>query len=666
MKNRLFALAALSFSCVAFAQSEVRDSLEYDRAGAFAVEDLLTGHISGVRTLNTGEGLNVLRNVIVRGTNMTHGSGGPLFIVDGAVLSSINDEQIDMFWQDSYKDKTVYNSLSELDALNLYDIESISVLKSASATALYGELGANGVIIISTKRPKQERSVELRSNFGSDFPGFVSQNSVALSSGNQRTKYRLSAFFRNAAVSSTPERNLNGGAAFSLNTLAGKNAEIGLSARVGIGEQLSGSPMENSSDFEDKSQNIRTIESAWFNMKILDGFYWRTRLSADFQTHTRTIWYGADTQFGGEVNNAAGISLASKLLATARTSFDFNRYFASNHFLNISVGGEVLYSDGKYNTINGTNILVTQLKAQGFGYRESEDESALFRNNIFRGNVFVKASYDYKKITGVDLLASVGHTRKYESNWNFYPSATVWLDIKKLALEDSMAVSALRLQGDFGITGLNRFVPYYMFPKYTQEDFPVHPKDMWAFIDGWQAVRSREYNVSVNAGFLGGRFNVLVGYYNRSTVDNLLLYNNGVLDESSNLWKYGERTEDAKFIDKIKSQGVELDFDGRVFNSKNFIWDIGLHFAWNRFSPQLSSPEIYGGLSSSFRFYGVTIDLLADGVYGGGFEYLRLARATCGYDIPIPKVKWIQNLSVHLSWYDSVRKSLVFGIKADF
>ena len=666
MRKVLFVLTVLLIPCSAFAQNEIRDSLEFDRAGAVAAQDLLTGHVSGVRVNDADGGLNTLRSVLVRGINTLHGSSAPLFIVDGAILSSTSEEQIDMFWQDIYKGKTTYTCLSELDALNLYDIESIEILKNATATAIYGELGANGAIVIKTKRAKQGLGIELRSNFGADFPGFVSHNSVALSSRNQRTDYRLSAFLRSEAVSSVPENNLNGGAAFTMKTFAGSNAELGLSARVGIGQQLSGNAVENASDFEDKSKNIRTIESAWFNLKIFNGFYWRTRFSAVYQTRSRTMWYGANTQFGTFVGNAAGISLASKLLATASTSLDFSRYIALGHFVGISAGGEVSYSDGKYNTLNGTNILVSQLKAQGFGYRESADESALFRNSLLRGGVFAKASYAYRKIAGVDLVARVDHAKKYDAGWNFYPSASAWLDIRELALADSQAVSSLRLQGGYGIAGLNRYVPYYMFPKYTAEAVPVHPKDMWAFLDGWQMVKSREFNVGAEAGFLGGRFNVSLAYYNRSTDDNLILYNCGVLDAASNLWKYGDRSEDAKYEGNIKNQGVELSFDGKVLNFNNFKWDVGFNFAWNKLSAQLPCPEFYGGLSSTFRFYGVTVDLLADGAYGGGINYMRLARITCGYDIPVQKVKWIRNLSVYLSGYDYLRKSLVAGIKADF
>ena len=661
-----FALTLFLIPLTAFAQSEIRDTLEFDRAGASGVEDLLTGRASSLYVGKAESGLNALRSVLLRGGNTLHGSGAPLIVVDGAILSSVAGEQIEMFWQDAYKGKTAYTNLSEWDALNLYDIEHIEILKNTAATAIYGELGANGAILIQTKRAKQDFGIEVRSNFGADFPGLVSHNQVALSSRKQRTDYRLSAFFRSAAVSSVPERNLNGGASFSLNTLAGSRVELGLSARVGLGEQLSGNPAEASADFEDRSKNIRTIESAWFNMKILNGFYWRTRIGVDYQTRSRTLWYGPTTNFGGPLGNAAGISLASKLLMTANTSLEYSRYIASHHSIQVSVGGEVYFNEGKFNTLNGTNILVTQLKAQGFGYRESADESALFRNALFRGGIFAKASYAYRKMVGVDLVARVDRAAKYDDKWNVYPSATAWLDIKELALGQSKTVSKLRLEGGFGIAGLHRYVPYYMFPQYTEEAVPAIPKDRWAFLDGWQQVRSREYNVRVEAGFLDDRFKLSLGYYNRTTDDNLFLYDCGVLDTASNLWKYGARMIDVQYAGRLGNQGVELEFDGRLLDLGNFKWDLGFNGAWNKLSAQLPCPEWYGGLSTTFRFYGVTIDLLADGSCGRGYDALRLARATLGYDIPLQKVRWMRNLSVYLSGSDIVRKTLVLGIKADF
>jgi len=91
------------------------------------IENLLQGRASGVTVTSSGVP-GAGSNIRIRGFS-TFGSNDPLFVVDGIQLSSVNE-------------------------INPSDIESMQVLKDASASALYGSAAANGVIIITTKRGK--------------------------------------------------------------------------------------------------------------------------------------------------------------------------------------------------------------------------------------------------------------------------------------------------------------------------------------------------------------------------------------------------------------------------------------------------------------------------------------------------------------------------------
>ncbi|CAM4160606.1 TonB-linked outer membrane protein, SusC/RagA family [Pedobacter westerhofensis] len=98
------------------------------------VEQQLSGKVSGVNvSTNSGRpGGNT--NIVIRGANSINSSNNPLYVVDGVVLSNgVTD-------------------VSPISYLNPNDIESMNVLKDASATAIYGARGANGVILITTKR----------------------------------------------------------------------------------------------------------------------------------------------------------------------------------------------------------------------------------------------------------------------------------------------------------------------------------------------------------------------------------------------------------------------------------------------------------------------------------------------------------------------------------
>ncbi|RXK86198.1 SusC/RagA family TonB-linked outer membrane protein [Filimonas effusa] len=98
----------------------------------------LQARVSGVQITqnNAAPGGNI--SVRIRGTNSINGSSEPLYIVDGIQIS--NEASV--------------TDASPLSTINPNDIESVEVLKDASATAIYGARGANGVVIISTKRGK--------------------------------------------------------------------------------------------------------------------------------------------------------------------------------------------------------------------------------------------------------------------------------------------------------------------------------------------------------------------------------------------------------------------------------------------------------------------------------------------------------------------------------
>jgi TonB-linked SusC/RagA family outer membrane protein len=101
------------------------------------VEQQLSGKVSGVNvSTNSGRpGGNT--NIIIRGANSVNSNNSPLYVVDGVILSNgVTD-------------------VSPISYLSPNDIESMNVLKDASATAIYGARGANGVILITTKRGNQ-------------------------------------------------------------------------------------------------------------------------------------------------------------------------------------------------------------------------------------------------------------------------------------------------------------------------------------------------------------------------------------------------------------------------------------------------------------------------------------------------------------------------------
>jgi TonB-dependent starch-binding outer membrane protein SusC len=109
-------------------------------------EQLIQGKTAGVQiTQNSGEPGGGI-NIRVRGTSSVRGGNNPLFVVDGVPLSG---EDVSPSGPDFGRGGS--SPRNPLNFLNPNDIASIDILKDASATAIYGSRGANGVILITTK-----------------------------------------------------------------------------------------------------------------------------------------------------------------------------------------------------------------------------------------------------------------------------------------------------------------------------------------------------------------------------------------------------------------------------------------------------------------------------------------------------------------------------------
>ncbi len=135
------------------------------RSSVVTVGNLLQGQIAGV-VVSGGSGAPGARTTVrIRGTNSINAGNDPLYVVDGVMLNARNDNTIAAF-TDSGGSGSARVGMSALTTINPDDIESIEVLKDASATAIYGARGSGGVILITTKKGKAGSSVV---TFGTEF-----------------------------------------------------------------------------------------------------------------------------------------------------------------------------------------------------------------------------------------------------------------------------------------------------------------------------------------------------------------------------------------------------------------------------------------------------------------------------------------------------------------
>ena len=190
----------------------------------------LAGKIAGVTINQSASGIGGSTRVVMRGLKSITNDNNALYVIDGIPMASMRTSQDKSFYENADGGDS-----DGISSLNPDDIESMSVLTGAAAAALYGSSGANGVVLITTKKGEEGKlrvsysndtqfmspfvMPEFQNTYGSaegefaswgaakatswepkDFfqTGFTETNSLGLSAGNNRNQTYFSAASTNA------------------------------------------------------------------------------------------------------------------------------------------------------------------------------------------------------------------------------------------------------------------------------------------------------------------------------------------------------------------------------------------------------------------------------------------------------------------------------------
>ncbi|MGD1893238.1 MAG: SusC/RagA family TonB-linked outer membrane protein [Cyclobacteriaceae bacterium] len=152
-------------------------------------EQAIQGRVPGVQVSQASAAPGGGVSIRIRGSNSVNAGNEPLYVIDGFPVYSDNTLS-------NVQGRATRATPNALASINPYDIESIEVLKDASATAIYGARGANGVVLITTKRGKAGRNVV---NLNSYVGVQEVRNQYDLLNGSQFAE------FANEAVNNIPE-----------------------------------------------------------------------------------------------------------------------------------------------------------------------------------------------------------------------------------------------------------------------------------------------------------------------------------------------------------------------------------------------------------------------------------------------------------------------------
>ena len=172
---------------------------EFEGLSMTTVDEALQGRIAGLDIVANSGNLGSGTSMRLRGVSSIQGSSEPLIVVDGNVWeTNVNDLDLSSANEEKF---------AELLNVNPEDIESISVLKDAAATAIWGSQGSNGVIEIKTKRGVRGKT---RVSYSFRLTGTYQPNGYKLLNGDEYTMLLKEEYFNpsfSATSSNIPELN---------------------------------------------------------------------------------------------------------------------------------------------------------------------------------------------------------------------------------------------------------------------------------------------------------------------------------------------------------------------------------------------------------------------------------------------------------------------------
>lgn len=592
----------------------------------------LQGRVAGVSVANSSGAPGGAVKIRIRGANSINASNDPLYVIDGVALSSIGIQDI-----------------------NVNDIASMEVLKDASATAIYGSRGANGVIMITTKSGKAgtthiEYNGFLSSNKpmkkyklldavgyaqqanhiagtavfadpssyagkGTDWQDLIFQNGttqnhqLSVSGGTEKSRYYISGYYVNQSgllVNTNQEKyalraNLDsrlsnkvsiGLGIFATHTNSHNNGDIGGKGNP-VTAALAWAPTEPVYD-SGSQYNRFAISPIWSNpyMTIKERKSDNSANSVVVNGRVKydiTDWLSFNVNVGLDMNSsrnsylnndwispgnpASGQSYLENYTLQNSNSLTFHKKFNEKH--DLTVMGIVEETSSKYNTFSavGSGLTSTSNGYYNLGLNTSQGISSAYTNWALLSYVG-RASYTFNDKYLITATYRADGSSKFQTTankWGYFPSIGVgWRLSEEQFIKDLGIFSNLKLRGSWGITGNQSINPYSSLGLLNGIQYSYGTTTLYqGYLLGspsnpdlkWET--TKQTDIGLDVGLLGGRLNITADYYNKRTKDLLLQVPIASYDGGGSMYKN---------VGVVSNKGFEIFVDIAAIQQHDFSW----------------------------------------------------------------------------------------------
>lgn len=583
--------------------------------------EALQGRMSGVYVENSGvPGASM--KIRVRGSNSVNKSNDPLYVVDGVVRES------------------------GLDGINPDDIKSMQVLKDASSTAIYGARGANGVVLVQTKTgiagrtditfnmnmgisslPKKLETLNAKEyadvlvkqgadanalsaytsgkDAGIDWQdaifrtGITQDYRVAISSGSDKTQYRVSGNFtdRTGILENTSYKRYQAKANVTSKVTDWLQMTADMSAahtiQSGNGAGMSGdnpifvalnyapamtmmkedgtynkdpygsiqnNPLGTLNNQNDRIANMFNglIE---FKFNIAKGLTFTTTNGVDYKDYKT---YGFTSTKVNTTNSMSNADTSRMMLQSSNNLTYMGNW--GDHHLTATGVWEATSEETRYMSISGSG-----LQSESVGYWNYNLASTRNGSNSYTkwtmlsgvGRVMYNFADRYL-LTGT--LRADGSSRFSKKKWGYFPSiAAAWTLSNESFMQDFTALQNIKIRASYGVVGNQAIDPYSTLGMLSSTSFNFGTSNSYtgyweknvATPDlTWEKTKQFDFGVDFNAW--NGRISASIDVFSKRTTDALLSYQAANYIGGTTYWvNQGE----------ISNKGIDLSLTANIIST---------------------------------------------------------------------------------------------------
>ena len=584
----------------------------------------LQGKAAGVAVFNDNKP-GASPSIRVRGSGSITASNEPLYVVDGFPLMDGN-----------------------ISDLNPSDIESMEILKDASSTAIYGSRGANGVVMITTKKGKSgTKNLSVNTSVGVQMPGRLANlisgedfiNFMNAGYKNQGSNIPFSGIPSTYTTDTNWEKEILENSSllqdYSI-TFDGSSNKTNYMLSTGfysiqdvfdsalIDIYRYGWPTENVKN-EDDTYNISSMHNTYIlypwnpvldmnetttqfttnrflgtlfaEMQLMKDLKYRLNLGVDLKNTRKYNYVGSESAVnkasglkGNGYNNwNKGFSKVMENILTYNHTWDKHRLTATAVYS---------WQDFTYEDINlsGSGFENDLTGAWSMGLADKSSVSwgtNKYSNKLISFTGRVSYVYDDKYLLTATSRWDGSSRFGANNKWGYFPSVGLgWRLSQESFLKENKVITNLKIRGSFGITGNQEIGNYKSLAQLTSSNYTDGSSVIYGFKESigngdlkWE--RTTQFDLGFDLS-LWNRMDIAFDYYTRNTND--LLYNVPIPSTSG----YSSILSN---IGKVTNKGWEFSVGGNIMQNKDFNLYASVNVTYN----QNKIKELYGGVDEVMK-----------------------------------------------------------------